>query len=451
MAMTSIVITRQPPEVAVIESFLVLYEQNQSLYEYVTLAATRLCRASLGPDINFGITNRVKSRHSLKNKLYERHPTCSYRDHEQINSDIVDLAGVRITLPASLQIEQVGSMIREKFDLREEKIISGDEQGHDTHRAYRQTHATYRAVHYRVRMKQEQVPLDSAWQTVPVEIQVRSKAWDILSDFTHGLLYKPECPATSQQIDIHNIASSIVDSLDLCLNKIYAYHAQHLVIANTNFATKSSLESAMLQWAQEKTGRMVNDVGDIETLWKFLQALDLHTPNKLKATLAKLDTLQSVLVNVSGSDYVTVDLATPIMRAKLWSPEGQTKLADIFNHHIALGRKELYQLEVIADAFIWLGRDPTNQWVTVLGALVPERLSSVRWLDTRPVRDLCYKPGARLSIEDRGYLDDLWSSFLCNPHEEIQLSFGLSRLRLPGESGVDRPALRQAIRPVLEC
>jgi ppGpp synthetase/RelA/SpoT-type nucleotidyltranferase len=167
------------PTPPVIDKFI-RYDYKFNHYNLIAERGRELCIAWIennkknGESIEASVTCRAKEKPSLLQKLVMRNDEKilngepGYESTQQIQSEIVDLAGVRIILymPSETQQERVKEMIQEIFGKEvEPKVHSGSQrkaagpQAEDEHKqlrdskSYRPTHLGYTAVHYRVAMK----------------------------------------------------------------------------------------------------------------------------------------------------------------------------------------------------------------------------------------------------------------------------------------------------------
>src|SRR5262245_48380948 len=95
-------------EMGVIEDFLGRYAKEFDFYEQSARLASQTIESALqSAGIRSIVTYRAKSPDRLETKVRRRAPEKQYRTVNDIYSDIVDLAGVRIALYFPGQREQV--------------------------------------------------------------------------------------------------------------------------------------------------------------------------------------------------------------------------------------------------------------------------------------------------------------------------------------------------------
>lgn len=153
-------------------------------YKAIAERAKELCEDWIqtnkknGEGIEASVTCRAKEKTSLRQKLVMRHDEMKkdggtgYQSTQEILTEIVDLAGVRIILymPSETQQERVKEMIQDIFDKEvQPKVHSGSQRSRAaggprpadqekqlrSSKSYEPTHLGYTAVHYRVAMMEK--------------------------------------------------------------------------------------------------------------------------------------------------------------------------------------------------------------------------------------------------------------------------------------------------------
>src|SRR5690606_9308 len=112
---------------AIIEEFLERYKAEHDFYKQLTLQA----RDSLEKEIfNMGIkaivTYRTKRLDSLKEKLIRRNEKKKYTSLDDIEKDIVDLAGIRVALYFPSDRKILSKAMEELFDVQAKKEFPAD-------------------------------------------------------------------------------------------------------------------------------------------------------------------------------------------------------------------------------------------------------------------------------------------------------------------------------------
>ncbi len=179
--------TKNKKPVPVIEEFLKHYEREVDYYaEAAEIAKEDLENALQAAGIRAFVTSRPKAPKRLRKKLYRRYSEKHYKTFRDIYKDIVDLAGVRVSLYLPADREAVSAIIDEIFEpARPAKHFPEDRGPGDG--------MGYVATHHLVRLKPDL--LDGShrrYSETKIEIQVASVLMHAWAEVTHDLIYKPE-------------------------------------------------------------------------------------------------------------------------------------------------------------------------------------------------------------------------------------------------------------------
>jgi ppGpp synthetase/RelA/SpoT-type nucleotidyltranferase len=99
-----------------VDSFLARYVKEYDYYDQVAHKAAQMLRSNLeAAGIRSIVTSRAKSVPRLAEKCRQRNNKRPYESIDDIYSDIVDLAGVRVALYFPGEREQVGGLITRLF------------------------------------------------------------------------------------------------------------------------------------------------------------------------------------------------------------------------------------------------------------------------------------------------------------------------------------------------
>ena len=105
---------------SVIDEFLTRYRREIDYYEQVARTASNQAKAQLeSAGIRAIVTDRAKSQDRLAEKVKDRDIRENYQSIQEIQDDIVGLAGVRIALYFPKDREEAGRIITSQFDLTE--------------------------------------------------------------------------------------------------------------------------------------------------------------------------------------------------------------------------------------------------------------------------------------------------------------------------------------------
>lgn len=131
------------------------------------------------------VSFRAKKPERLYDKLIKRDQKKNYKTILEIYQDIVDLAGIRVSLYFPSERELLDEIINEIFDVKLTKVFPDN-----THTPkYTKRFSGYWATHYRVQLKDND--LTKRYQNTLAEIQVASVLMHAWSEVEHDLVYKP--------------------------------------------------------------------------------------------------------------------------------------------------------------------------------------------------------------------------------------------------------------------
>jgi ppGpp synthetase/RelA/SpoT-type nucleotidyltranferase len=181
------IIPNNKRKVPVIEEFLKHYEREEDYYvEAAEIAKMKLEEALQAVGIRAMVSSRAKAPKRLRKKLYRRMPQKNYKTFRDIYSDIVDLAGVRVSLYLPADRDTVGTIIGQLFEeTRPVKKFPEDKGTTDS--------IGYIANHYLIRLRPESLDgSDRRYAETKIEVQVASVLMHAWAEVTHDLIYKPE-------------------------------------------------------------------------------------------------------------------------------------------------------------------------------------------------------------------------------------------------------------------
>lgn len=143
---------------------------------------------------------RIKEFDSVREKMgrkYKKLPLTI----ENIKLKIMDVAGIRIVVPFKDDIARVQELLQNRLVVVEVKdyINNPKENG-------------YRSLHLQV---QAEVPWGTTLITVPIEIQIRTKAMDVWASIEHIIYYKNRNTRNSEAApEVVSRLKAIADALD---------------------------------------------------------------------------------------------------------------------------------------------------------------------------------------------------------------------------------------------
>ena len=136
---------------SVIDEFLTRYCREIDYYEQVARIAGNQAKAQLeSAGIRAIVTDRAKSQNRLAKKVKDGDVSKNYQSVQEIQDDIVDIAGVRIALYFPKDREEAGRIITSQFELTESPKEFPEESMQPS---YEKRFSGYWATHYRVKLR----------------------------------------------------------------------------------------------------------------------------------------------------------------------------------------------------------------------------------------------------------------------------------------------------------
>lgn len=170
----------------IIDDFIKQYNKEFDYYQKLSqIIASKIEDQLFKRGIKAIVTNRAKRPDRLKDKIVKRYEEKKYKTVEDIYSDIVDLAGIRVSLYFPSEREIIDELINELF-----RIVKTKKFPNEAHTPkYEKRFSGYWATHYRVNLKEES--LTKRYLETVAEIQVASVLMHAWSEVEHDLVYKP--------------------------------------------------------------------------------------------------------------------------------------------------------------------------------------------------------------------------------------------------------------------
>lgn len=170
----------------IIDTFINQYNKEYDYYQKLAQITSNNIEDQLFKrGIKAIVSFRAKKPDRLYDKLINRNQKKKYQNISDIYDDIVDLAGIRVSLYFPSERELLDEIINEIFDVRLKKDFPDN-----THiPKYTKRFSGYWATHYRVQLKPN--VLTKRYQNTLAEIQVASVLMHAWSEVEHDLVYKP--------------------------------------------------------------------------------------------------------------------------------------------------------------------------------------------------------------------------------------------------------------------
>lgn len=270
----------------VVGDFVARFRREFDFYEQAgRIVAQRLEAQLESSGIRAIITSRAKNPKRLEVKARQRHVERNYHNADEIYADIVDLAGVRVSLFFPGEQVEVDKIIRENFQISEvPKIFTGTSNLTDKKRF-----SGYWATHYRLHLKEEGLTEHSLRFTdARVEVQVASVLMYAWSEVEHDLVYKPMQGALSEdELAILDELNGMVLTGEIALGRLQRAASARVSSAGARFENHYDLASFLLELGKSRmeTSGKEPVVGDVEILFRLLTSLNISTPEMLNPYL----------------------------------------------------------------------------------------------------------------------------------------------------------------------
>jgi ppGpp synthetase/RelA/SpoT-type nucleotidyltranferase len=272
----------------VLDEFVERYRRELDYYQEVARLAAQQVEGLLeAAGIRAIVTYRAKRIDSLSKKIHARHRTKHYDSVAKIQSDVVDLAGVRIALYFPADRTEVEKLVRTQFDLAAEpKVFPTDES-----LAYKKRFEGYRATHYRVRLRAGNLPVGQARYTeAAIEIQVASVLMHAWAEVEHDLMYKPTSGNLSEdEYAILDELNGMVLAGEIALERLQRAVQTRVSVPEVIFRNHYELAAYLFEAARKKQlGPEEPVMGRADLLFRLLSEADLRKPSELDPYVSSL-------------------------------------------------------------------------------------------------------------------------------------------------------------------
>jgi len=237
----------------IIDDFIKQYNKEFDYYQKLSqIVASKIEDQLFKRGIKAIVTHRAKRPDRLKDKLVKRNEEKQYKTVDDIFKDIVDLAGIRVSLYFPSEREIIDEIINELFQIEKKKEFPN--AAHTP--KYTKRFSGYWATHYRVKLKEES--LTKRYLDTLAEIQVASVLMHAWSEVEHDLVYKPfSGDLSKEELAILDEINGLVLSGEIALER---------------------LQSAMAERTKQR-----NDITDKYELTNYLlNTIDKNYINKIK-------------------------------------------------------------------------------------------------------------------------------------------------------------------------
>jgi ppGpp synthetase/RelA/SpoT-type nucleotidyltranferase len=277
----------------IVSEFIARFRREFDFYEQAgRIVAQRIETRLEASGVRAMVTSRAKNPKRLEVKVRQRNTTreFGYQSVEEIYADIVDLAGVRVALYFPGERDEVDKILKEIFELSEiPKIFTGTSQPNDKKRF-----SGYWATHYRLRLKDDSLTEQSLrFADARVEVQVASVLMHAWSEVEHDLVYKPMQGTLSEdELAILDELNGMVLTGESALERLQRAAKARVSAKGARFENHYDLASFLLEFGKLRMGTSDREpvIGDVETLFRLLNELEIFNPEILNPYLNSLTT-----------------------------------------------------------------------------------------------------------------------------------------------------------------
>ena len=275
---------------SVIDEFLTRYRREIDYYEQVARTASNQAKAQLeSAGIRAIVTDRAKSQDRLAEKVKDRDIRENYQSIQEIQDDIVDLAGVRIALYFPKDREEAGRIITSQFDLTEPPKKFPEE---GVKPSYEKRFSGYWATHYRVKLQAKTLQeAHKRYADAVVEIQVASVLMHAWSEVEHDLVYKPfQGKLSEEEYAILDELNGLVLAGEIALERLQGAMERRLSQAKAEFTTHFDLAGYLHSKLSDKLGEPPPEgvLERVDLLFDFMGELDIARPEKAEELIGDL-------------------------------------------------------------------------------------------------------------------------------------------------------------------
>ncbi len=268
----------------IIEDFIRQYNKEFDYYQRLSqIISGKIEDQLFKRGIKAIVTFRAKKPDRLKEKLLKRHENKKYKTIEDIHCDIVDLAGIRISLYFPSEREIIDEIINELFQVEKTKIFPDE-----THTPkYTKRFSGYWATHYRVKLKEEGIT--KRYIDTIAEIQVASVLMHAWSEVEHDLVYKPFSGNLSkEELAILDEINGLVLSGEIALERLHSAMAERTK-QRDNITDKYELTNLLLNTIYKNDINNNIKIGDTYLLTNYLNTIKKIDTNSFNNYITKID------------------------------------------------------------------------------------------------------------------------------------------------------------------
>lgn len=267
----------------VIDDFIKQYNKEFDFYQKLSqMVASKIEDQLFKRGIKAIVTHRAKRPDRLKDKLVKRNEEKKYKSVDDIFQDIVDLAGIRVSLYFPSERDIIDEIITELFIIEKKKVFPNE--AHTP--KYTKRFSGYWATHYRVKLKEES--LTKRYIDTLAEIQVASVLMHAWSEVEHDLVYKPfSGDLSKEELAILDEINGLVLSGEIALERLQSAMAERTMQRN-DITDKYELTNYLLN-SIDKDYRNKIKLGDTYLLNNYLNTIKKLDTKDFKKYIDKIN------------------------------------------------------------------------------------------------------------------------------------------------------------------
>lgn len=204
---------------------------------------------------------------------------------KEIYEDIVDLAGVRISLYFPGDRVKTDKLVNEIFNVIETKHFPDESKAPN----YEKRFSGYWANHYRVSMKEEMLEKkQKKYASVRIEIQVASVLMHAWSEVEHDLIYKPlHGNLSEEELAIIDELNGLVLTGEIALERLQNAGNQRILSKNAEFSSQYDLASFLYDYLSKNfdSEDVEMRMGNVELLFRLISTLNMNGVKKIEPVL----------------------------------------------------------------------------------------------------------------------------------------------------------------------
>lgn len=283
----------------VIDDFIKQYNKEFDFYQKLAqIISSKIEDQLIKRGIKAIVTNRAKRPDRLKEKLLKRNEEKKYQTVNDIFNDIVDLAGIRVSLYFPSDRDVIDEIITELFQIEKKKVFPGE--AHTP--KYTKRFSGYWATHYRVKLKSND--LTKRYDDTLAEVQIASVLMHAWSEVEHDLVYKPFSGELSkEELAILDEINGLVLSGEIALERLQSAMADRTK-QKPDITNKYELTNFLLNFIDKEYKNQIK-IGDTYLLNNYLNTIKKVDTNAFISFIDK--------INVNSEDSVTDQLLNMLL------------------------------------------------------------------------------------------------------------------------------------------